>query len=212
MKIKIPHQMCKQIILAFLLGLSISANSQVSVYGSAGMSSTGIHLSNTADSNISFENESYFQPFLTLGIAAPISNKLYWLGEVSYSPSGYQTTNNSTVSKLRYNMVNFQTGLGYQLGALRIEAGSFIGTSLTDKIKTGDSDWSRDFAYSEDYTIGAFVGLNLSLTKNIGIFARYYKGLSPISKISITDINGQVVNTLNEKINNLQFGITINLF
>jgi hypothetical protein len=206
--------MYKQIIFALLLcfSFSFSVKGQVSIYGSTGISSTGINFSADFSQNVIFENESYIQPFLTLGTAIPISNNLYWLGELSFSPSGYKLSNDSITTKIRYNMLNFQTGLGYQLGPLRIEAGGFIGTSLSDQFKNSGEGWSEDFGLTEDFTVGAFAGLNLSITEKIGIFARYYKGLNYISQFYITDFNGEITGSLNEKINNLQFGVTARIF
>lgn len=201
--------MPKQIFVFLLLCFSFSANSQISIYGSAGINSSDINISSEIG-NLSFEHESFIQPFLTFGIATPISNKLYWVGELSYSASGYKFS--ETETKVRYNMLNFQTGLGYQFGPLRIEGGGFIGTSLSDQVKSNDSEWADSFFNSESIVLGAFVGLNLSVTKNIGIFARNYRGITPISEIMFTDFSGELAGTFEEKINNYQFGISIQLF
>ena len=207
--------MFKQFVIALLICFSTTLNGQITVYASTGVNVSNLTFNLGSESDLIFRNEPFVQPFFTLGTAIPISEKIVWFNELSYSPSGYQTKADTFPNpsfKVKYNLINLQSALGYQLGSVRLELGGFAGTSLSVKSKINDRDWRENINILEDVNLGVFAGLNLSVVKNIGLFLRYYKGISPVSKLTLTDINGDDAGFLTEKINNVQLGVTVSLF
>jgi hypothetical protein len=210
--------MSKQIIFALSLCISISANAQVSVYGAAGINSTGAIVDDNENYVLDYKNESFFQPFFTAGLAAPISQKLFFLGEIGYSTNGYKRNKSElNQAKFIYKTINFQTGIGYQLGPIRLEGGGFF-----SKPFSGESEVSLEYLMTETFnplkkeSLGLYTGFNLSFIKNIGVFARYYRGLTPFKYEYLTSSFGGTP-TIKPKevpvfIQNLQFGISVNLF
>lgn len=189
---------------------SIQAQSQISFYGS-----TGINISNTnfdLPENI-FIHANYSSttnPFITAGLTTPINGKINVLGELGFSRFGFKHVAgvSSFQTTVQYEQINLQTGLSYQLNPIRFEVGGYLGHNLTYKYKTDTSTWRSDIENNKKLNSGLFAGVNVLVYKNLSIMARYYYGLSAASETIYTDAVGNPAYELQEKINNIQLGIT----
>ena len=200
----------KKSLFILLIFWAIGAQCQLSIYGS-----TGINFSNVSFSHDlfdSFESSPIKPLFLTGGVGIPISDKMHFTGEVSYSPNGYRVNYANDIS-YRYRGFNLQPGITYEINPVRFEAGGFLSVKTGEQIKDGDASWeSPQFDTGESTNWGIYSGINLSLVKNIGLFTRYYWGLSAVSAITYTDFDGNPAGSQKEKIRNLQIGISLLLF
>ena len=193
-------------MLGFLLFGSISTYAQVSIYGSAGVNYSHISFDNY---EFDLSSETSNGGFLTVGISIPISQKLYLINELNASVYSSKILILNGTPESTYNQLNIQTGLGYQLGPIRLEGGVMIGKTLSHNLSFEDTRTvNESYSDSDNINLNVFAGLNLSITKNIGLFSRYYHGLNQFGEFNLLDFQGNAAGVFRENMKNLQIGLS----
>lgn len=201
--------MFKNILFSILICLPFLSNSQISFYGSIGANVSDISFENN---EIALNTSASEGGFITVGMAAPISHNLYSLNELNASAYSTEVLSLNSL-KAKYSQLNLRTGLGYQLGWLRIESGVQIGKSLRSNIEFVDAQ-STNLSYTDvqEINLSAFFGLNISVTKNIAIFTRNYFGLTNFGEFKSFDAQGNASGNYRQKITNFEIGASVLLF
>ncbi|MBT8233079.1 MAG: outer membrane beta-barrel protein [Saprospiraceae bacterium] len=203
------------LLIVTILCFSLSISAQVNFYIASGVNLSNISQEINNEKISGLSNGSLVSPFLSIGAATPILDKLYLFGEISYSPQGYQNDvfppdGPPTAQKTKYDYLNVMPGLAYQINPVRFEIGGFVGYSLSEKIKFMDG-WSEDLDFIDELNVGAFAGINIILFKELSIFSRYYYGLASVLELNITDFDGNPAGIYAEKTRTLQVGLSFGL-
>lgn len=197
-------------LTAVLILFSISAQSQISIYSTAGIniSSTNFDLEDNIQLLAAFESTT--NPFITIGLTVPMKSNLNLFGELSYSTFGYKyvTGISSFQTTVHYTQINFQPGVSYQINPVKLELGGYVGNNLTYKYEIDASTWSEGTENDIKINGGLFAGAKFKVYQNFDVLARYYYGLSAASKSIYTDANGNPIYELKEKINYIQLGLS----
>ena len=199
------RQFTSLVLFTFLFICSVTAQFSISV-------SSGSNLSSASFSNID-QVDPEILPGLFIGItpAYDLNDKIAISVGVQYSQKGMKLSNSGVEvgSEFRYSYIDFLPEINYWIHQnITFGLGFNYGVNTEEKQKLGSEDW---FSTEEfDAIKGTDFGLTAKLAgyyHNFFAFMRYNLGLTNISNVNFTDMDGMVIDDAKQFNRNIQMGL-----
>ena len=171
----------------------------------------GINISKTRFINFgTLDPESAVYYFVGLTPGYQINEKVSLITDVQFSQKGYRDFDpvSGVKSKVRFAYVDVLPQIEYWFHkSVSVGAGCNIGFKISEEYKLDNEDWfgNEDIEYTNSLDVGLVGTVKYHISK-YHLLARVNYGLTNISDLDFTDINGQKIEDVKVKNMNFQLG------